>query len=96
MVVAPPAFSTKLACLAEKRASPKARSETPAASSSSQALWPGGFLKVEPNVLIPFGCASQRRLRSVASAARTAAGGAGVSAKRALATISPAARAELR
>ena len=56
----------------------------------------GGFLKVEPNVLIPFGWAAWRRSRMLASVARTACGELGRSVKRARDTISSAARTELR
>ena len=64
-VVASPAFSTKLACFGEKRAPPTWSPRQPAASSSWPAVLPSarassGFLKVEPKVLIPDGCASRR------------------------------------
>ena len=52
-----------------------------------------GFLKVEPNVLIPFGCASRRRPRISASVARTAAGSPGSAGTR-RATTSPGRRLE--
>ncbi len=61
-------FSTKFACFSENLAPPTARPRQPASSSSTPALRPpargsSGFLKVEPKVLMPDGCASWRAAR---------------------------------
>src|SRR5881394_521045 len=100
-VVASPAFSTKLACFAEKRAPPTLRPRQPAASSSCPAVRPAarsssGFLKVEPKVLIPEGCASWRRSRIAAIVALIAVGSPRSSRNEAAATTSSEPRLELR
>ena len=93
-VVASPWFSTKFACLAENPAPPTRRPRQPAASSSWPAVRPSargssGFLNVEPNVLIPHGCAALRRARIVGEGRLDVVGlAAGASAKLARATIS--------
>ena len=86
--------------LGEARAA-DAQPRQPAASSSWPALRPSargslGFLKVEPNVLIPDGWASVRRRRMSASVSLTSSGGAGSSANEARATTSPGASDERR
>ena len=78
-VVASPVFSMKLACFGAKRAPPTASPLHPASASSNPALRPcargsSGFLKVEPKVLMPCGCASCRRRRICSRVARTASG----------------------
>src|SRR5579875_1393275 len=100
-VLAAPSLTTKFACFSEIEAPPTRRPRQPAASSSMPALRPSargsrGFLNVEPNVLIPEGCAARRRSRISASVALTASGSVGVSANRARATISPGPIAERR
>ncbi len=75
-VVASPMFSTKFACFSENRAPPTRRPRQPAASSSIPAERPSargssGFLKVDPKVLMPEGCASLRRVLIPASVALT-------------------------
>ena len=65
VVARPSMFSMKLACLGAKRASPTCRPLQPAASSNWPAVRPSargssGFLKVEPKVLMPDGCAAWR------------------------------------
>ena len=97
----PPVFSMKLACLGEKRAPPTARPLQPASASSSPALRPfargsSGFLKVEPNVLMPCGWASWRRARISASDAVTVATSERSSAKQARVRICPGAMFERR
>src|SRR5665213_2410678 len=47
-LVAPPRFSRKLQCFSDTWALPRRRPRQPAASSSAQALWPGGLAKVDP------------------------------------------------
>jgi hypothetical protein len=94
-------FSTKFACFSEKRAPPTVRPRQPASSSSTPALRPSapgssGFLKVEPKVLMPEGCAARREARMSASVAFTDSGSAGLRAKEACATISLGARFERR
>src|SRR5271168_39123 len=59
-VVAAPVFSMKLACLGAKRAPPTPTPLQPASARSKPADRPpargsSGFLKVDPNVLIPCG-----------------------------------------
>ena len=92
-VVASPMFSTKFACFSEKRAPPTVSPRQPASSSSTPALRPSargssGFLKVEPKVLMPDGCAALREARMSASVAFTDSGSASLSANEARATIS--------
>ena len=96
-VVASPAFSTKLACLAREA---RAADAQPAAARRLEQL-PGGaalgrgssgFLKVEPKVLIPDGCASRRLARISASVALISSGRRGRSANEARATTSPGAQ----
>jgi hypothetical protein len=94
-------FSTKLACFSEKRAPPNVRPRQPASSSRTPALRPSargssGFLKVDPKVLMPDGCAALRAVRMSASVAFTESGSAGLSANDARATISPAPRFDRR
>ena len=100
-VVASPVFSTKFACFSEKRAPPTWSPRQPASSSSTPALRPSargssGFLKVEPNVLMPDGWASLRVARISASVALIRRDRPGASAKEARATISRGPRFELR
>ena len=59
-LVALPRLSRKLQCFSETWASPMRKPRQPAASISAQALWPGGFLKVEPPVRLRSGCDSSR------------------------------------
>ncbi len=99
--MASPWFCTKFACLEEKPAPPIRMPRQPAASSSCPAVRPSargssGFLNVDPNVLMPDGCAALRRARMSASVAFTASGTAGSSANDALATTSAGARLERR
>ena len=63
---------------------------------SPPGLRASGFLKVDPNVLIPDGCASRRRPRISSRVARIASGSAGVSRNDARETTSPGPRFELR
>src|SRR5206468_9743060 len=65
-LVALPRLSRKLQCFSETWASPIVNPRQPAASISAQALWPGGFLKVEPPVRLLSGCDSSRE-RAMAS-----------------------------
>src|ERR1700754_2329389 len=58
--VALPVLIRKLQCISETCAPPTRRPRQPAASISFQALWPGGFLKVEPPVFSRIGCAVSR------------------------------------
>src|SRR3954447_1922222 len=100
-VVASPVFSTKLACFSAKPAPPRPIPRQPAASSSWPAVIPcarssSGFLKVEPKVLMPEGCAPRRCSRIPARVALIASGSPGSSAKLARATTSSGPRLELR
>src|SRR5581483_5033171 len=100
-VLASPWFSTKFACLAENPAPPIRSPRQPAASSSWPALRPSargsdGFLKVDPNVLMPEGWAALRRARMSASVALTSWLLASCRAKDARATTSPGRRLERR
>jgi hypothetical protein len=92
-------FSMKLACFGEKRAAPTSSPWHPAASSNSPALRPSafessGFLKVEPNVLMPDGWVALRRARISSSTRLMASVSPGWSANDARATISPGRRFE--
>src|SRR5262245_25520989 len=51
VAVAWPRLIRKLQCSAETCAPPMVSPRQPAASINCQAFWPGGFLKVEPQVL---------------------------------------------
>src|SRR5690606_3435826 len=68
-LVASPVLIRKLACFSLTCAPPSFRPRQPAASTSRQALSPGGFLKVEPPVLVRSGCDSSRAaaIRSISS-----------------------------
>src|SRR5690606_12684666 len=68
-LVASPVFIRKLACFALTCAPPNLSPRQPAASTRRQALSPGGFLKVEPPVLLRSGCDSSRAwaMRSISA-----------------------------
>src|SRR5712672_502635 len=55
-----PRLIRKLQCISETWASPATSPRQPAASINCQALWPGGFLKVEPPVRLLIGCVASR------------------------------------
>src|SRR6185312_12195003 len=59
-LVALPRLSRKLQCFSETWAPPIVSPRQPAESISAQALWPGGFLKVDPPVRLRRGCDSSR------------------------------------
>src|SRR6266481_6691216 len=58
--VALPVLIKKLQCISDTCAPPTRKPLQPAASISFQALFPGGFLKVEPPVFSRIGCAVSR------------------------------------
>src|ERR1700688_4635198 len=58
--VALPVLIRKLQCISDTWAPPTRRPRQPAASISFHALWPGGFLKVEPPVRLLIGCVDSR------------------------------------
>src|SRR5207237_3841688 len=58
--VALPRLIRKLQCSSDTCAAPTTRPRQPAASISCQALWPGGFLKVEPPVRLFTGWVASR------------------------------------
>src|SRR5206468_784930 len=58
--VALPVLMRKLQCISETCAPPTRKPRQPAASTSFQALLPGGFLKVDPPVFSRIGCAVSR------------------------------------
>ncbi len=60
VAVAPPRLIRKLQCMVLTWAPPICKPRQPAASMSFQALWPGGFLKVEPPVRLLIGWVASR------------------------------------
>ena len=68
----------------------------PARSTSSHAFSPGGFLKVEPPVLLRSGCDASRLAAMRSISAWIAAGSPGVPRKVAATTIAPSGSAEWR
>ena len=81
--VAVPVLIRKLQCISDTCAPPTRRPRQPAASISFQALWPGGFWKVEPPVFSRIGCAVSRWVCTSFIRARIASGAAIVPRKRA-------------
>src|SRR5436305_6170917 len=69
-----PVLIKKLQCISETCAPPTRNPRQPAASISFQALWPGGFLKVEPPVFSRIGCALSRWFCTSFIRARIASG----------------------
>ena len=72
--VALPVLIRKLQCISDTCAPPTRKPRQPAASISFQALWPGGFLKVEPPVFSRIGCAVSRWVCTSFIRARIASG----------------------
>ena len=101
-VVASPMFSTKFACFSEnprsadREAAAAGLVEQHPGAAAPRARGSSGFLKVEPKVLIPDGCASRRAARMSARVAFTSAGSAGSRPNDARATTSPGRRFERR
>src|SRR6202790_2830373 len=81
--VAAPVLIRKLQCISETCAPPTRKPRQPAASISFQALFPGGFLKVEPPVLSRIGWAVSRWFWTSFIRARMASGAASAPRKRA-------------
>src|ERR1700676_1495992 len=81
--VASPVLIRKLQCISDPCAPPTRKPRHPAASISFQALWPGGFLKVDPPVFSRIGWAVSRWLCTSFIRARIASGAATVPRKRA-------------
>ena len=71
--VAPPRFTTKLACTSDHMAPPTRCPFSPTASMSRPANWPGGLANVEPKVGWVSGWVARRRATSASMAARLAA-----------------------
>src|SRR5690606_30209581 len=86
-LVASPVFIRKLACFSLTCAPPIRRPRQPAASTSRQALSPGGFLNVEPPVFERSGCDSSRAAAMRSISAPIDLGSPGTPLKRAATTI---------
>src|SRR5690606_32008709 len=95
-LVASPVFIRKLACFSLTCAPPIRSPRQPAASTSRHALSPGGFLKVEPPVLLRSGCVSSRAWAMRSISAPISFGSPGAPLKRAATTIAPSGKAEWR
>src|SRR6185369_4463658 len=89
-LVALPRLSRKLQCFSETWASPIVSPRQPAASTSTHALWPGGFLKVDPPVRLRSGCDSSRARAMASISAPIASGSPGVPRNTASITTAPA------
>src|SRR5207302_8436380 len=74
VALASPVLIRKLQCFSETWAAPCMRPRHPASSMSCQALWPAGFLKVEPPVLLRTGCVLSRCATRASMRARLASG----------------------
>src|SRR6202040_2990482 len=94
--VAAPVLIKKLQCISDTCAPPTRKPRQPAASISFQALWPGGFWKVDPPVFSRIGCAVSRWFCTSFIRARIASGAAMIPRKRAEVKTSDGSRPLLR
>src|SRR3546814_9119560 len=72
-LVASPMLMRKFVCFSLTCAPPTIKPRQPASSTSCHALWPSGFLKVEPPVFERSGCEASRlaEMRSIRSEEHT-------------------------
>src|SRR6185437_6838488 len=86
----------KLQCFSETCASPRFNPRHPASSINCHALWPSGFLKVEPPVLVLTGWEASRSSTSLFMRARISSGAARVPSNTASIKITSSGTALLR